>query len=61
MPVVTVDGPSLEIEKKRELCADITDALASAYGMPREAFVVFIRENSRENIGVAGELICDRQ
>ena len=61
MPVVTVDGGPLDVEKKRELCRDITDALAAAYGLPRDAYVVLIRENSLENVGVAGELVCDRQ
>ena len=60
MPVVTVDGGQLDVDKKRELCADITEALSKAYGLPKEAYVVLIRENPGENVAVAGELICDR-
>lgn len=61
MPVVTIDGGKLSVEKKRELCANITEALESAYGLPKSAYVVLIRENPGENVGVAGELICDRE
>ncbi len=61
MPVVTVDGGHLDVEKKRQLCREITDALANAYGLPRSAYVVLIRENEAENVGVGGELICDRE
>lgn len=61
MPVVTVDGGELSVEKKRQLCSDITEALSSAYGLPKSAYVVLIRENPGENVGVAGELICDRE
>ena len=61
MPVVTIDGGTLSTEKKRRLCSDITNALEAAYGLPKSAYVVLIRENPGENVGVAGELICDRQ
>jgi 4-oxalocrotonate tautomerase len=61
MPVVTIDGGPLEVEKKRRLCSDITAALSDAYGLPKSAYVVLIRENARENISVAGELLCDRE
>jgi len=61
MPVVTIDGGPLEVEKKRQLCCDITEALSNAYGLPKSAYVVLIRENTAENVGVAGELLCDRE
>jgi 4-oxalocrotonate tautomerase len=61
MPTVTVDGPPIEsLDKKRILSKEITDALERAYGIPREAYVVMIRENPPENVCVGGEMICDR-
>jgi 4-oxalocrotonate tautomerase len=62
MPNITVDGPAIkEIGKKRELVRNMTEAAAKAYGLPREAIIVVIRENSPENVGVGGELVIDRQ
>ncbi|MBK5189988.1 MAG: tautomerase family protein [Methanosarcinales archaeon] len=61
MPSVTIEGPKIEeVEIKRELVKEITDALEKAYKIPREAYVVVIKENSPENVGVGGKLIIDR-
>jgi len=61
MPNVYIEGPSIaDIEVKRTLTSEITDALEKAYGFPRQAYVVTIRENAPENVCVGGELICDR-
>ncbi len=61
MPTATLDGPEIDkIEVKRKLVKDITDALEKAYKLPREAFIVTIREHKPENIGLAGQLIIDR-
>lgn len=61
MPNVTIEGPKLgEVELKRVLVKEITDALEKAYKMPREVFIVLIKENSLENVGVGGKLIVDR-
>jgi len=61
MPSVTIEGPKIEeVEIKRELVKEITDALEKAYKIPREAYVVLIKENSPENVGVGGKLIIDR-
>jgi len=61
MPSVTIEGPKIEeVEIKRELVKEITDALEKAYKIPREAYVIVIKENSPENVGVGGKLIIDR-
>jgi len=61
MPNVTIDGPKIEdVEIKRVLVKEITDALEKAYKIPREAYVVVIKENLPENVGVGGKLILDR-
>ena len=61
MPNVTIEGPRIEdVEIKRTLVKDITDALEKAYKIPREAYVVVIKENAPENVGVGGTLIVDR-
>lgn len=61
MPNVIIDGPKIEeIDVKRTLIKEITDAVEKAYKLPRQAFVVTIKENPPENVGVGGELVIDK-
>jgi len=62
MPNVIIDGPYLQdVGIKRDLVKEITDALEKAYKLPRQAFIVVIKENQPENVAVGGTLIIDRQ
>lgn len=62
MPNITFDGPKIvDVGKKRELIKAVTDAAVLAYGLPKQAMVVVIRENNPENVGIGGELLADRQ
>ena len=62
MPNIDVDGPMIkDMDKKRALVREITDAAVRAFGLPPETIVVVIRENPPENVGVGGELIIDRR
>ncbi len=58
MPTIRVDGPPLDIEKKRELVRRLTDVAIDIYKI--EHIVVLIRENAPDNVGVNGELIIDK-
>lgn len=61
MPSATIEGPNInDVEIKRVLVKEITDALEKAYKLPRNVYIVLIKQNSPENVGVAGELIIDR-
>lgn len=61
MPSVVINGPKIDdIEIKRELVKDITDALEKAYKLRREAYTVLIKENPPENVGSGGILIVDK-
>ena len=61
MPNVVIDGPKInDLEVKRQLIKEITDALEKAYKIPRNAYIIVIRENSPENVGVGGKLLTDR-
>jgi len=61
MPNIIIEGPVIkDIEAKRILVREITDVVERAYKLPRQAFVVTIKENSPENVGVGGELVVDR-
>lgn len=62
MPQIIVEGPRIEnLEKKRKLAADLTEAAIQAFDLPKEVFVVLIKENLPENVAVGGQLIVDRK
>jgi 4-oxalocrotonate tautomerase len=61
MPNINVDGPVIkDIDKKKILVQEMTDAAVKAYDLPLEAIVVVIKENPPENVGVGGQLLIDR-
>ena len=62
MPSAKIEGPPIkDVEIKRILIKEITDALEKAYKLPRQVFTVLIKENAPENVGSGGILILDRQ
>jgi 4-oxalocrotonate tautomerase len=62
MPTAIIEGPPIkDVDIKRHLVKEITDALEKAYKLPKEVFTVLIKENTSENVGVGGELILDRR
>jgi len=62
VPSVTIEGPKIEdVDVKRVLVNEITDALEKAYKLPREVYIVLIKENPPENVGVGGRLIIDKK
>ncbi len=63
MPVITFEGPIIEnLELKRTLAQKLTDAATETFDdrIPKEAFIVLIKENSPTNIGAGGTLLVDR-
>ena len=60
MPIVRVDGPKIDIGKKRELAKRLTEVIAEVYEMDKKHIIVLINENEPENVSVGGELIPDR-
>jgi 4-oxalocrotonate tautomerase len=58
MPTVTVEGPPIEVEKKRTLVKGLFDVAYAVYGI--EHITVVIKENAPENVGVRGQLLVDR-
>ena len=59
MPTVTVEGPPISTDAKRELVRRFTEAAREVYQI--EEIVVLIKENPPENVGVGGQLLADRQ
>lgn len=60
MPVIVFEGPKLERTQKAQLVKELSDVGHRVTGIRREAFVVFVKENDPENIGVGGSLLADR-
>ena len=61
MPIVTVSGPPLDVERKRRLARGLTEVMCEVYGRPAEQIIVEIRENQPENVAIAGKLILDHR
>ena len=59
MPTITVEGPPIEVGRKRQLVKKLYEAAVEVYGI--EHITVLIKENPPENVGVRGELIADRR
>ncbi|MDO9289762.1 MAG: 4-oxalocrotonate tautomerase DmpI [Thermodesulfovibrionales bacterium] len=61
MPTVTIEGPPLPLNKKRELVSAFTDIISRTYEWPAERVIVIIHENHDENVARGGVLLSDRE
>ena len=62
MPVVTIGGnDGLSTEKRREMIKKVSEVVAEAYDLPIDAITVLVQAYPKENIGVAGELLSDKE
>ncbi|MBE6492488.1 MULTISPECIES: 4-oxalocrotonate tautomerase DmpI [unclassified Methanobrevibacter] len=62
MPVITIAGnDGISVEKKREMVKNVSKVVADAYDLPIEAITVLVQAYEKESIGVAGELLSDRE
>ncbi len=60
MPVITIEAAKLSKEQKRELVATLTKSASRIMNVPEQAYIVFVKENDLDNIGVGGTLISDK-
>ncbi len=61
MPTIYFEAPKMSKEQKAEIVTAFTQAASKVTGITPHAFVVYIRENDPENVGVGGELLLERQ
>jgi len=61
MPHIVLDGPKLTKDQKRAIVESFTQAASDITKIPKEAFVVMIKENEPDNIGVGGKLLSERE
>ena len=59
MPTVIIEGPRINLSRKRSLIQKLTALVASAYDWPLENIVVILRENPDENVARGGKLLVD--
>ncbi|MEJ2199553.1 MAG: tautomerase family protein [Desulfuromonadaceae bacterium] len=62
MPILTLEGPPItDLNIRRTLVAELTEAAAKAYAMPKEKIILLLHENKPEEVAVGGVLISDRR
>lgn len=61
MPVITIEGPQMSKDKKRQLVRELTKTASDVIQLPVEIFTVLIKENDCDNVGVGGMLLSDRE
>ena len=57
MPIITVEGGQLTSTQKRELISKMTQLASEVLKIPRDFFMVTIKELPDENIGIGGKTI----
>ena len=58
MPLIVFEvGGELSYDQKEELVSRLTRDSAEVTGIPEEAFVIYIHENSYDNTGIGGKLL----
>ncbi len=60
MPYVSIRvAGTLTKEQKKEIAEGVTDVISKAANKPKEAILLFIDEEQRDNIAKAGVLLSD--
>ncbi|MBI5141688.1 MAG: tautomerase family protein [Nitrospirae bacterium] len=54
MPIITFEAGKLTREQKKELIAKFTETASEVTKIPKQHFIVSIREMPLENVGVGG-------
>jgi 4-oxalocrotonate tautomerase len=60
MPAIIVEATELTKDQKEQLVKEFTASASKIMNLSPEAFFIFIKENKKENVGVAGKLLSDR-
>lgn len=60
MPVITLEATKLNKDQKAQLVKEFTESAARIMNVSPEAFIVYLKENERENVGLGGKLLSDK-
>jgi len=61
MPVITLEAGKLNKEQKSQLVKEFTETASKVMNVPEQAFIVLVKENEIDNIGVGGQLLSERK
>ncbi|MDQ7097193.1 4-oxalocrotonate tautomerase DmpI [Desulfosporosinus sp. PR] len=59
MPFIKLEAGIIDKEKKEKLISEFTKIASETLGIPQEAFVVLIKENSMDNWGTGGKILSN--
>ena len=59
MPVISIDSHKMTKEQKQEIVKAFTEKMTQITQVPPQFISVVIREQEDENLGIAGETVCD--
>ncbi|MDR1967032.1 MAG: tautomerase family protein [Synergistaceae bacterium] len=60
MPVITVEGAPLNFEQKKFLIESLTKIASAIMNVSEKNYIVLIKENERDNIGLGGTMLSQR-
>lgn len=61
MPVITIEAGTLNKEQKSQLVKEFTNTASKIMNVPEQAFIVLLKENNADNIGVGGMLFSEKE
>ena len=61
MPVITLEAGKLNKEQKSQLVKEFTSTASKVMNVPEQAFIVLLKENEQDNIGIGGQLMSERK
>ncbi len=61
MPVIILEAGKLNKDQKKQLVKEFTDTASRVMNVSEQAFIVLLKENEMDNIGLGGQLLSDRQ
>jgi len=59
MPFISIEAGKMTKEQKKELIEKFTRSASEVLKIPKNAFMVMIKENDLDNIGTGGKVLSD--
>jgi 4-oxalocrotonate tautomerase len=62
MPLITIElaSKSLDKNQKERLYREMTDLMHDITGIRKEAFLIYLHENSTDNVGSGGIMLSEK-
>jgi len=60
MPYIKFECPPMTKEQKEKVVREFTATASETLNLPKGAFTVLIRESTRDNVGVGGVLLSEK-